>query len=246
MWRRRTQFRWLPKRPKMRRLSRRSRCYIKRLPKIETWKRHCDPQIYKDFIRRCSQTFTTFFRPVRGFICNCKTDPPPQSSRPLPPWDRKIRLPIDQKTEVEYLKYILNYCLTRLDILDEIISENPVPRDAPSSDKTSPPPQTTQEQKKMKPQSRILSLLYNSLHLQLQMMTKWNWILPVLKDISMRIARKRNPPILFHLREQLLVRQPVGRMHCHAKRDRKGRPIQDLHFLSKHPKTRRAGIWSGR
>ena len=73
---------------------------------------------------------------------------PPQSSRPLPPWDRKIRLPIDQKTEVEYLKYILNYCLTRLDILDEIISENPVPRDAPSSDKTSPPPQTTQEQKK--------------------------------------------------------------------------------------------------
>ena len=92
------------------------------------------------------------------------TQTPPQSSRP-PPWARKIRLPIDFRTEIEYLKYILNYCLTRLDTLDEITPENPVPRDAPSSDETPPPPQTTPEQK-MKPQSRILSPLYN---LQLQM-----------------------------------------------------------------------------
>ena len=74
------------------------------------------------------------------------TQTPPQSSRPLPPWARKIRLPIDFKTEIEYLKYILNYCLTRLDTLDEITPENPVPRDAPSSDETPPPPQTTPEQ----------------------------------------------------------------------------------------------------
>ena len=74
------------------------------------------------------------------------TQTPPQSSRPLPPWARKIRLPIDLKTEIEYLKYILNYCLTRLDTLDEITSENPVPRDAPSSDETPPQPQTTPEQ----------------------------------------------------------------------------------------------------
>ena len=70
------------------------------------------------------------------------TQTPPQSSRTLPPWARKIRLPIDFKTEIDYLKYILNYCLTRLDTLDEITPENPVPRVAPSSDKT-PPPQTT-------------------------------------------------------------------------------------------------------
>ena len=44
------------------------------------------------------------------------------------------------------MKYILNYCLTRLDTLDEITPENPVPRDAPSSDQTPPPPQTTPEQ----------------------------------------------------------------------------------------------------
>ena len=43
------------------------------------------------------------------------TQTPPQSSRPLPPWAKKIRLPIDFRTEIEYLKYILNYCLTRLD-----------------------------------------------------------------------------------------------------------------------------------
>ena len=72
---------------------------------------------------------------------------PPQSSRPLPPWAKQIRLPIDFKTEIEYLKNISNYCLTRLDTLDEITSENPVPRNAPSSDETPPPPQTTPEQK---------------------------------------------------------------------------------------------------
>ena len=69
-----------------------------------------------------------------------------QSSTPLPPWAKKIRLPIDFRTEIEYLKYILNYCLTRLDTLDEITPENPVPRVAPSSDETPPPPQTTPEQ----------------------------------------------------------------------------------------------------
>ena len=62
------------------------------------------------------------------------TQTPPQSSRPLPPWAKKIRLPIDFRTEIEYLKYTLNYCLTRLDTLDEITPENPVPRDASSSD----------------------------------------------------------------------------------------------------------------
>ena len=75
------------------------------------------------------------------------TQTPPQSSRPLPPWAKKIRLPIDFRTEIEYLKYILNYCLTRLYTLDEITPENPVPRVAPSSDETPPPPQTTPEQK---------------------------------------------------------------------------------------------------
>ena len=59
---------------------------------------------------------------------------------------QKILLPIDFRTEIEYLKYTLNYCLTRLDTLDEITPENPVPRDAPSSDETPPPTQTTPEQ----------------------------------------------------------------------------------------------------
>ena len=71
---------------------------------------------------------------------------PPQSSRPFPHWAKKILLPIDFKTAIEYLKYIFNYCLTRLGTLDEITPENPVPRDAPSSHETPPPPQTTPEQ----------------------------------------------------------------------------------------------------
>ena len=83
-----------------------------------------------------------FFDPSKDSYATV-TQTPPQSSRPLPPWARKIRLPIDFRTEIEYLKYILNYCLTRLDTLDEITPENPVPRVAPSSDETPPPPQTT-------------------------------------------------------------------------------------------------------
>ena len=96
------------------------------------------------------------------------TQTPPQSSKSLLPWAKKIRLPIDFKTEIEYLKYILTYCLTQLDTLDEITAENQVPRNAPSSDEIPPPPQTTPEQK-MTPQSRILSPPYN---LKLQIMMK--------------------------------------------------------------------------
>ena len=89
--------------------------------------------------------YNFFFDPSKDSYATV-TQTPPQSSRPLPRWARKIRLPIDFKTEIEYLKYILNYCLTWLDTLDEITSENPVPRDAPSSDETPSPSQTTPEQ----------------------------------------------------------------------------------------------------
>ena len=64
-----------------------------------------------------------------------------------PQWAKNIRLPIDFRTEIEYLKYILSYCLTRLDTSGEITPENPVHRVAPSSDDT-PPPQTTPDKKK--------------------------------------------------------------------------------------------------
>ena len=74
------------------------------------------------------------------------TQTPPQSSRPLPPWAWKIRLPIDFKTEIDHLKYISNYYLTQLDTLGEITSDNPFPRNATSPDETTPPPQTTPEQ----------------------------------------------------------------------------------------------------
>ena len=45
------------------------------------------------------------------------TQTPPQSARPLQPWARNIRPPTDFQTEVQFLKYILNYCLTRLDAI---------------------------------------------------------------------------------------------------------------------------------
>ena len=45
------------------------------------------------------------------------TQTPPQSARPLQPWARNIRPPTDFQTEVQFFKYILNYCLTRLDAI---------------------------------------------------------------------------------------------------------------------------------
>ena len=115
---------------------------------MENWERRRDPQIHREnFIRRCSQTFATLFRPIKGFICNCNTNPSSIFKTTSTLGQKKIRLPIDFRTEIEYLKCILNYCLTRLDTLDEITPENPVPRDAPSSDEARPAPQTTPEQK---------------------------------------------------------------------------------------------------
>ena len=45
------------------------------------------------------------------------TQTPPQSARPLQPWAWNIRPPTDFQTEVQFLKYISNYCLTRLDAI---------------------------------------------------------------------------------------------------------------------------------
>ena len=83
---------------------------------------------------------------------------------------RKIRLPIDFNTEIEYLKNILNYCLTRLDTLDEITPENPVPSRCTFLQMRHPLHHKLLQKQKMKPQSRILSPSYN---VQLQMMMKW-------------------------------------------------------------------------
>ena len=43
---------------------------------------------------------------------------PEKSTKPQQPWAKNIRPPTDFDTEVQFLKYILNYCLTRLDTGD--------------------------------------------------------------------------------------------------------------------------------
>ena len=45
------------------------------------------------------------------------TQTPAKSLRPLQPWARNIRPPTDFKTEVQFFKYILDYCLTWLDAI---------------------------------------------------------------------------------------------------------------------------------
>ena len=130
----------------MRELSRWPCCYIKRLPKMENWDTVTLKYTEKISFADAGKRLQPSFDPSKDSYATV-TQTPSQSSRPLPPLDKKIRLPIDFRTEIEYLKYILNYCLTRLDTLDEITPENPVPRVASSSDETPPPSQTTPEQK---------------------------------------------------------------------------------------------------
>ena len=146
MWWRRTQFRWPQKRSKLRKLSRSHVAISRDCPKWKIEKdivtlKYTEKISFADARKRLEPSFD----PSKDSYATV-THTPLQSLRPLPPWAKKIRLPIDFKTEIEYLKYILNYCLTRLDTLDEITPENPVPRDASSSDETPPPPQTTPEQ----------------------------------------------------------------------------------------------------
>ena len=67
------------------------------------------------------------------------TKTPQQSTRPQQPWARNIRSPTDFDTEVQFLKYIMNYCLTRLDAISNqapahdtsnaTISEHSAPKD---------------------------------------------------------------------------------------------------------------------
>ena len=132
------------------------------------------------------------------------TQTPSQSSRPLPPWAKK--LPIDFMTEI--LKYILNYCLTRLDTLDEITSENPVPRNAPSSDETPPPPQTTLEQKNEtttpSTESALQSAASNDDENEIEMLTMSNKR-PIHEDSS-----KEDPASPLPAKRLPLVPQLVG------------------------------------
>ena len=60
------------------------------------------------------------------------TQTPPQSARPLQPWARNIRPPTDFQTEVQFLKYISNYCKTRFDAIGN--EQTPVHHTAATED----------------------------------------------------------------------------------------------------------------
>ena len=77
-------------------------------PKWKIDKRDHDPQIHrKKLFADPRKRLQPSFDPSKDSYATV-TQTPPQSSRPLPPWAKKIRLPIDFRTEIEYLKYILN------------------------------------------------------------------------------------------------------------------------------------------
>ena len=78
-----------------------------------------------------------------------------------------------------------------------------------------------QNKKKMKPQSRVLSPLYN-LQLQMMMKMKLKCLQWATKELSMRLALKRNLPVLFQPRELPRVPKPVGRMALSCQRGQKG------------------------
>ena len=55
--------------------------------------------------------------PIRSKNSYASVTQTPQSARRLQPSARNIRPPTDFQTEVQFLKYILNHCLTRLDAI---------------------------------------------------------------------------------------------------------------------------------
>ena len=81
------------------------------------------------------------------------------------------------------------------------------------------------QNKKMKPQSRVLSLLYN-LQLQMMMKMKSKCLQWATKELSMRLALKRNLPILFQPKELPLVPWPVGRIALKCQRGQEGEVFQ--------------------
>ena len=82
---------------------------------------------------------------------------------------------------------------------------------------------------------------FDMIHLLLEM-RKMTWSISQQspKEVSKMIAQKRNPTVLFQLKELPLVLQPLGRMTLSCQRDGKGKSNNDLHFLSKCSK-----IWIG-
>ena len=107
---------------------------------METRERHCDLK-HKDNI-----SFADARKRVQPISDPSKnsyatvTQTPPQSARPLQPWARNIRPPTDFQTEVNFLKYILNYCLTRLDAIGN--EQIPVNRTAATEDPVENTPAT--------------------------------------------------------------------------------------------------------
>ena len=104
MWRRRTKFRWLPKRPKCVNCQGNHFAISIDCPK---WKLEKDIVKYTEKISFADarKRLQPSFDPSKDSYATV-TQTPPQSSRPLPPWARKTRLPTDFKTEVEYFKLL--------------------------------------------------------------------------------------------------------------------------------------------
>ena len=176
--------------------------YIKRLPK---WKIEKDIVTLK-YTENISFTHARkrlqpSFDPSKDAYATV-TQTPPQSSRPLPPWAKKIRLPIDFKADVGYLKYILNYCLTLLDTLDESTSEIQL-LEMHLLQMKHPLHHKLLQNKKMKPQSSTESALQsaasNDDENEIEMLTMSN------KRAIHEVTLKRNLPVLFQPRELPLV-----------------------------------------
>ena len=77
------------------------------------------------------------------------------------------------------------------------------------------------QNKKMKPQSRILSPLYN-LQLQMMMKMKSKCLRWATKDLSMRTVLKRTPLVLFQQKRLPLVPQLVGSLALVCQKGGKG------------------------
>ena len=83
------------------------------------WKKKIIKLIYKEeisFVDARKRLQLSFDPSKNSNASVAKT--PEKSTEPRQPWAKNIRPPTDFDTEVQFLKYILNYCLTRLDTIN--------------------------------------------------------------------------------------------------------------------------------
>ena len=138
-------------------------------------------------------------------------------------WTNNIKPPNNSQTEEEGLYHTIDSLFTGLDAIKSQNSKNHALSTSSASqlsEFTLPVSASTQTN-----ESAMLSNVRHDPSAVTRKMT-WSIIQQAIKVVSTRIAQKRNPPVLFQLKELPLVPHPVGRMALSCQKWQEGEIYQ--------------------